>query len=71
MKRKKTMNKHLIKALLKDGAYLNISENRFYHPSIPNGYRIMKKDNIFFLGAKRILRSQLKYCPETQIFKIN
>ena len=61
------MNKDTIIALLKDGAYFNSTEDRFYHPSFRKGYRKMHSSDISFMAAKRVLREQLVYNKETQI----
>lgn len=65
------MNKDKIVELLKDGAYLNSSEGRFYHPSFRKGYRAMRMTNISFIAAGRVLGSELQYNADTQIYKLN
>ena len=46
------MNKAKIVELLRDGAYLNIAEGRFYHPSFRKGYRALQVSNISFAAAE-------------------
>ena len=64
------MNKAKIVELLRDGAYLNIAEGRFYHPSFRKGYRALQVSNISFAAAEKVLGDALKYDSETKVYKI-
>lgn len=50
------MNSKTILALLLDGAYLNSTEYKFYHPSFRKGWRKMSSGNISFSAAESQLR---------------
>ena len=51
------MNSTQIIALLKDGAYLDSAQQRFYHPSfIRKGWRAMTWQNISFSAAQTALK---------------
>lgn len=50
------MNSQAILALLLDGAYLNSTEYKFYHPSFRKGWRKMSSGNISFAAAEKQLR---------------
>jgi hypothetical protein len=51
------MNKSQIIHLLKDGAYLDSAQQRFYHPSfIRKGWRAMTWQNISFSAAETALK---------------
>jgi hypothetical protein len=53
------MNSQKILDLLLDGAYLNSTEYKFYHPSFRKGWRKMSSSNISFSAA------------ETKLLKMN
>ena len=50
------MNSQKIFELLMDGAYLNSTEYKFYHPSFRKGWRKMSSGNISFAAAEKKLR---------------
>ena len=50
------MNSQAILELLLDGAYLNSTEYKFYHPSFRKGWRKMCSSNISFAAAEKQLR---------------
>lgn len=50
------MNSQAILELLLDGAYLNSTEYKFYHPSFRKGWRKMSSSNISFAAAESKLR---------------
>jgi hypothetical protein len=50
------MNSQAILELLLDGAYLNSTEYKFYHPSFRKGWRKMSSSNISFVAAEKQLR---------------
>jgi hypothetical protein len=50
------MNSQAILELLLDGAYLNSTEYKFYHPSFRKGWRKMSSSNISFSAAEKQLR---------------
>jgi hypothetical protein len=50
------MNSQTILDLLLDGAYLNSTEWKFYHPSFRKGWRKMSSSNISFSAAESKLR---------------
>jgi hypothetical protein len=50
------MNSQAILELLLDGAYLNSTEYKFYHPSFRKGWRKMSSSNISFAAAEKQLR---------------
>jgi hypothetical protein len=50
------MNSQKILDLLLDGAYLNSTEYKFYHPSFRKGWRKMSSNNISFSAAESKLR---------------
>ncbi len=49
------MNKDKIIELLKDGAWLDTKEDKFFHPSFRKGWRKMTLSNISFSAAFREL----------------
>ena len=49
------MNSQTIFDLLLDGAYLNVSENKFYHHSFRKGWRKMSISDISFSAAQKKL----------------
>lgn len=65
------MNKDKIIELLNDGAYLNSTEQKFYHPSFRKGYRKMRWSDISFSAAHNALGKKLSYNEETTIYKLN
>mgnify|MGYP006300243349 CR=1 FL=1 len=50
------MNGAQILELLLNGAYLNVGEHKFYHPSFRKGWRKMSSSNISFAAAEKKLR---------------
>lgn len=64
------MNRDRIVELLRDGAYLNLDEDRFYHPSFRKGYRKMYSSDISFIAAQRLLGNQLVYDRESRISRL-
>jgi hypothetical protein len=55
------MNKLQIIALLEDGAYFDVLENKFFHPSFKKGWRKMRSSDISW-GAV-----QNHFCGTTQL----
>lgn len=62
------MNKDKIIELLKDGAYFDSREDKFFHPSFRKGWRKMRWTNISWAAAERALHGQLT--NENRIYKI-
>ena len=55
------MNKAKMIELFLDGAYFDVVECRFYHPSFRKGYRKITPGNISLVAAERALYGQLKF----------
>lgn len=53
-KEKITMNKDKIIELLQDGAYFDLLNQKFYHPSFRKGWRKMKSSDISWWAVSRI-----------------
>jgi hypothetical protein len=68
------MNKDKIIELLKDGAWLDTKEDKFFHPSFRKGWRKMTSSNISFKAAFRELyhNQQIQMLDENEkgIYKI-
>jgi hypothetical protein len=50
------MNSQKILELLLDGAYLNSTERKFYHPSFRKGWRTLSCNDVSFSAAQSKLR---------------
>ncbi len=51
------MNKDKIIELLEDGAYFDLLECKFFHPSFRKGWRKMTSDNISWQAAQSYYRN--------------
>ena len=51
------MNKDKIIELLKDGAYFDLLNEKFFHPSFRKGWRKMTSGNISWQAAQRYHRN--------------
>jgi hypothetical protein len=61
------MNKAKFIELLKDGASMDVLNDKFYHPSFRKGWRKVTSGNISWWAAKTALRNEL-VCSDKLVY---